>query len=950
MMPSSPPPDNFSSAPAYAPGAGQGPSGPDYGPSYGAGTAGVDWRALLQLGLERGWVVVALGLLGLALAWGQLARSVRLYQSHLVLEVQSQAPSLVDAGLGGGAAGGGGGARLGGGVVGGQEALLTIEQNLRNRALLVRVLRSEGLLGAEGARALLGPPPTTADPATPPAPPPGEEALAGVLAAQTQATIRRGTRLIDLWVVNRDPAMAQRLAEAVGREYIRAAIERRHDFAQEALRFLLEEAERLKGNLQRSEAAVADYKARTPDALTLGGGSTALGGAGGGGGGGGRATAEGRLEELSSKLTAAKAERLRLEGELAQVERAAAARLSTDALLSLPAVAGAPAVADRRREVAQAQAQVAALAQRYKDKHPRMLAARASLEQTQAALAGAAAGAPGLVRAALEQARTTEAGLMGVVHEQEGAALALNRAAIGYQELARQAETDRAMYESVLRQIKSTDLASAANRADAVSVVEHASSPGGPVSPQPAKTLAVGLLGGLGAGLGLVGLLAALDRSVKTVDQAENLFGLPVLAAVPEVAARERRRARRQARRERGRGQADTARGDAEDESDAGDEGEAGAARARATLARAAAAAPEGPVAEAFRSLRAALSLLGPEEDRRVFLFTSALPGEGKSFTSANYALALAGQGHRTLLIDGDLRRPSLHRLFGLGEGGDSGANNNDHHPHSAGGPGVVDYLLAGGGDGGVSLARLVQAVSAPSTGAGGNHHHGRGRGNHQGRGHEANAHPRDGNGTADGDGHSDGDGGLWVLTAGRRAPNPAELLSSGPGQAGLTRLLTEALDPGRGNFARVVIDSAPLLAVSDTLLLLPFAQTTAVVVRARKTARAALARALTILAQAQHQRHQRQQQQQQLPGQAAHHAPGSSPPGVAGLILNRLPRGRGLGYYYHYGGDYQGYNTGTGDHTDGDGKNGGGAGAFHAGRQEEPPVAAGNGVRGTKR
>ena len=57
--------------------------------------------------------------------------------------------------------------------------------------------------------------------------------------------------------------------------------------------------------------------------------------------------------------------------------------------------------------------------------------------------------------------------------------------------------------------------------------------------------------------------------------------------------------------------------------------------------------APEGPIAESFRNLRAALSLLGPEAERKIFLFTSAVPSEGKSFTSANYALALAQQGHR---------------------------------------------------------------------------------------------------------------------------------------------------------------------------------------------------------------------------------------------------------------------------------------------------------------
>ncbi len=70
--------------------------------------------------------------------------------------------------------------------------------------------------------------------------------------------------------------------------------------------------------------------------------------------------------------------------------------------------------------------------------------------------------------------------------------------------------------------------------------------------------------------------------------------------------------------------------------------------------------------AEMFRVLRASITLLGPEAERRITLFTSALPGEGKSNCSANFALAAAGQMKRVLLIDMDLRKPSLHKVFGL--------------------------------------------------------------------------------------------------------------------------------------------------------------------------------------------------------------------------------------------------------------------------------------------
>ncbi len=114
-------------------------------------------------------------------------------------------------------------------------------------------------------------------------------------------------------------------------------------------------------------------------------------------------------------------------------------------------------------------------------------------------------------------------------------------------------------------------------------------------------------------------------------------------------------------------------------------------------------------------------------------------------------------------------------------------------------------------------------------------------------------------------------------MTGGRRAPNPAELLS-GPSFA---RLIADASQ----HFDRVVIDSAPILAVSDTLLMTPLVQTVCVVVRAGKTPRNAVQRALGMLSGA-----------------------GGRP---AGIILNRLPHRRGAGYYYYYASP--GYGKGEG-------------------------------------
>ena len=779
---------------------------------YAEGLHRFDFRRFWHSLLERIWIVAICVLAGLFLALGYLARTPKLYQGHTVLEVEFQEPSFLptdDSTT-----------RMRSMFLASQEALRTIEQNLINQTLLSRVVRSEGLAADDG-RALLGQgvvpdkrSSTTQRSEKTPEPgaknqstsgvttfSPLEEGLGRAMAGMVRPAIRRGTRLIDLYVTHPDPVMAQRLAEAVGREYIRNSIERRASLTEEALRYLLEEEERLKRNLQRSEAAVADYKAKNPDALQLGGGTAATGsqqGSGAGSGGPRGGLVEDKLQDLNNKLTGAKADRIRLEGELEQIHQSGD---NIDVLLQVPSISAAPMVTEARRTVTQIEAAITTYALRYKDKHPKMIAVKASLADAKEKLRQAVLAQPAILRNAIEQTKATEASLQRALQDQQGVAVALNRTAIGWQELARQAETDRALYESVLRQIKETSLSKDV-KANAVSVIEHSPLPQSPVSPRPTRTIFLGLLGGLVAGLAFVFGADALDRSIKTVDQAESTVGLPVFAAVPETT----------------------------------DEGTVSRLKRRSKKAfgrsnyRVVVETPESPAAEAFRNLRAALSLLGPEAERKVSLFTSALPNEGKSFTSANYSLALAQQGYRVLLIDGDLRRPTMHKIFRF----PNSSNNSDEDTAL----GVTDCLV-----GEADIASAARQIPA---------------GEFQLVDEHIAVTARILTATG---------GQLSVLAGGRRAPNPAEILA-GPffGQ-----LVAEAARL----FDRVVIDSAPILAVSDTLLMTPHVQTLCIVVRAAKTPRQAVRRALSLLAKS-----------------------GIRP---AGLVLNRLRRSRGVGYYYYY-------------------------------------------------
>ncbi|MEP6672228.1 MAG: CpsD/CapB family tyrosine-protein kinase [Chthoniobacter sp.] len=237
------------------------------------------------------------------------------------------------------------------------------------------------------------------------------------------------------------------------------------------------------------------------------------------------------------------------------------------------------------------------------------------------------------------------------------------------------------------------------------------------------------------AGL-LTFVLMKKDRSFKSVEQTEEELGLAVLSSVPK-AGKPRHRA--------------------------------GGQLILQEL--------DSAVAESFRSLRAALSLGSESPAHHVTLFTSAVPGEGKSFCSVHYAVSLAQLGERTLLIDGDLRLPTVHQYFF------------EEPPEKGVGPVM---------DGQCELDAAIQATAIPH---------------------------------------------LFVLPSGRLVPHAAELLA----QDAFHDLLRGA----REKFERIVVDSAPVHAVSDVLLMLPDAEALCLVIRAGKTSPKAVQRALRLIERA---------------------------------------------------------------------------------------------------
>jgi capsular exopolysaccharide synthesis family protein len=174
-----------------------------------------------------------------------------------------------------------------------------------------------------------------------------------------------------------------------------------------------------------------------------------------------------------------------------------------------------------------------------------------------------------------------------------------------------------------------------------------ARTPGRPSAPDSNKIYGAGAFGGLALGFGLAFLVIRSDNKFHTVAQIEDDCATTVLAAVSQINPDHLDQATKLHLEKH-----------PEDASDRYDDWDTHLVFRPGTL--------HTNYAEMYRILRASISLLGDEKKRRVTMFTSALLGEGKTMTSINFALAAAGQKRRTLLIDLDLRKPAVHKAFGI--------------------------------------------------------------------------------------------------------------------------------------------------------------------------------------------------------------------------------------------------------------------------------------------
>jgi succinoglycan biosynthesis transport protein ExoP len=569
--------------------------------------------------------------------------------------------------------------------------------------------------------------------------------VADELRRHIHVVLRRETRLIDIVAEHTNPERARDIAFAVVQTYLKQTFEQQFKTLSQATQFLQDEAAKLKAKLENSERQLQAYKEQH-NAVSLEGSQDII-------------TA--KLKDLNTRAIEAKNIRIRLESDIDELRKIPPT--DTERMLQIGSVAAIQQVSETRAFVLKAEAELAALQKRYLPLHPKYIAAVTQIQRYKQALQDALRDAGKILETQYEGTKESEEKLNQLLKEQEQAELELSRLAIPYNTLQREVDSDRAMYDALNTRIRETSISQKVEKSP-FRVIEEPLVTSKPVKPEIEKDLGFALGISVAVALALIILLDTFDDTLRSVDQAEEFLGLPALSVIPEDSRKEGR-------------------------------------------LQTAFESKDPRQAEAFRTLRASISLLGNEDSaRRVILITSAVPGEGKSFSSLSLAHAFAMNGYRTVLIEGDMRRPSFHTAF----------------------PELANRETAG----------LTDVLS----------------GNRQTMDVVLETHQEN----------------LSILFAGSRAPNPAELLAAG--------VLTDVVGELKQLFDRIVIDTAPINAVSDTLTMISAAQYVCLIVRPAKTHKAAVRRAIHMI-------------------DKAHGV-------LAGFVLNRAKFRVGSGYYYYYYGN----------------------------------------------
>ena len=552
-----------------------------------------------------------------------------------------------------------------------------------------------------------------------------------------KADILKDTRVIEISFDHSDPYLAATVVNNLAKNFIEHNYEHKLQSFNETSEWLQRATRDLKAQMQKAEQALTDYTRANGIFATEGKENL---------------TTE-KLSEMHSQVMKAETDRILKQSLYEEVKQGRVAQLP-DAFSDQKA-------AKLQEELGKQEVLAAELSAKYGPENPRVTEVQLKIQTLKGQLKSSTSNLEEKLKADYERSVRDELSLKNALAKAKAEAVVQNQNSIQYDILKKEVETATKLYTDFLQKTNQANLAAHEQHRN-LRVIEPAEVPAMPIGPQRFRTILLGLLVSLVIGAGLAFFLEYLDNTIKNVEDVHRIAQLPTLAVIPAINEASAR-AMKQASRKQLSGMSEAA------ESEGNGTGALTPA-VNGAMSRVA-GMPDHLVSvmEAYRMLRTSVLLSTAGNPPKVILFTSGQPGDGKTTTSVNTAISLAQLGSSVLLIDADLRRPTVHRAVRVDKS-----------------RGLSTFLSSS-----AKLDEVIQPSRIPN---------------------------------------------LDVLPCGPIPPNPSELVAS----ERMRQLLSLAAEC----YEHVILDSPPLMSVTDPVILSTMVDGVILVVQAGRSTRDIVRRA----------------------------------------------------------------------------------------------------------
>ncbi|MFZ5998204.1 MAG: GumC family protein [Nitrospirota bacterium] len=428
--------------------------------------------------------------------------------------------------------------------------------------------------------------------------------LAKVISENIEVKPVKNSKIVEIRYLAPNPELARSITNTIARAYIEELLELNMSSTRYALQWMTKKAEEEREKLDRSEKNLQEY-VKNRNIITM---ENKI------------AVIPQKLSELNSQLIQAETKKKQLETLYTKVKSISN---DLDEAETISVIASDLSLQAIKQQIIKSEQNIMEMSQKYGKKHPAMTRALEDLNVLKAKREQEIRRIIDSIKNEYEMAKANVATLNRFLGETKSEALNVNEKFMEYGSINREVETNRQLYDALVKKIKEQSITEQGQTVN-VLVVEKAETPKSPAKPRKALNLLLGLIVGAFGGIGAAFFVEYLDNTVKSPEEVETKLGVPVFGVITMNKTPN--------------------------------------AVTEGIVVR----EPTSIITENYKAIRTALLLSSAERPPKRILVTSMSPEEGKTTTSINLAMAIAQSEYKVLLIDADLRKPRLHKVFGL--------------------------------------------------------------------------------------------------------------------------------------------------------------------------------------------------------------------------------------------------------------------------------------------